>query len=150
MIGRRSLLAAAGAALAPGIATAQTAPLDLAQYRGKVVYLDFWASWCGPCKLSFPFMSRLRSSRQKDGLVIVAVNLDHERARADAFLSHQDSAIPVVFDPKGEIATQFHVKDMPTSLIIDRGGRTRYVHEGFLQAKTPQYEAHVTELLNER
>ena len=147
---RRALMVAAIAlAGPPPIARAAEPGFDLARYKGKAVYLDFWASWCGPCKFSFPFMTRLQSAYRDKGLVVVAVNVDHERARADLFLRQQNNTLLVVFDPKGEIATHFKVKDMPTSVMIDRTGRVRYVHEGFVQSKTPLYEQHIKELLNE-
>jgi len=125
-------------------------PLNLAQYRGKVVYLDFWASWCAPCKLSFPYMEQLAASYPRDAFVVIAVNVDHSRERADAFLSQVGAEVPVVYDPKGQIAGKFHVSEMPTSVLIGRDGRVRYVHQGFFQNKITQYETHIQELVNEK
>ena len=153
---RRTLLAlAAGAllsivSLGPALADNHSDPLDLAKYKGKVVYLDFWASWCGPCRLSFPYMELLRSAYSRKEFVVVAVNVDHSRERADAFLNQVGGNVPVVYDPKGAIATKYHVSEMPTSVLIGRDGRVRYVHQGFFEAKTPQYESHIEELINEK
>lgn len=138
--------------LAAPAAQAQPEPasLDLTKLRGKVVYLDFWASWCGPCKLSFPYMQRLAAAHPPDQFVIVAVNVDRSRDRADAFLAQAKSRLQIVYDPSAALARKFAVKGMPTSMLIGRDGRVRYVHEGFFPAKIPAYEAQITELLNEK
>jgi thiol-disulfide isomerase/thioredoxin len=128
--------------------SAGAAALDLNAYRGKVVYLDFWASWCGPCKLSFPYMEQLKHAYPKD-LVIVTVNLDHERERAEAFLADMNSTLRVVYDPRGDLARSFKVKDMPTSVLIGRDGRVRDVHPGFFIDRTDSYSAKIQELVNE-
>jgi thiol-disulfide isomerase/thioredoxin len=148
----RFLLAtiAALAASAPVLAQTQAPGLNLEQYKGRVVYLDFWASWCGPCKLSFPYMERMTSVYSRRPFVVIAVNVDHSRVRADAFLSQVGASVPIIYDPKGVIATKFHVTEMPTSILIGRDGRVRYVHQGFFQDKTPLYEAHIEELLSEK
>ena len=145
-------LVAAGAALAiPLAATAADAgSLDLSQYRGKVVYLDFWASWCGPCKLSFPYMQKMTAKYPASDFVVLAVNVDKSRPKADAFLAQVGNRLPVVYDPAGAIATKYSVKEMPTSVLIGRDGRVRQVHKGFFLAQTPEYEAHIAELLNEK
>ena len=123
---------------------------DLKAYKGKVVYLDFWASWCGPCKLSFPYMEHLAHSFDNQELVVIADNLDHSSANARAFLRKLGSSIPVIYDQKGVLARRFDVSAMPTSVLIDRKGRIRYVHKGFFKEKESDYTAHVIELLNEK
>ncbi|MEZ5921949.1 MAG: TlpA disulfide reductase family protein [Parvularculaceae bacterium] len=146
-------LLAIGLTIAAG-ASAQTEsgqePIDLAQYRGKVVYLDFWASWCAPCAESFPYMERLKQDFSKDELVIVAVNVDHAKPRADAFLKRMNSDLHVVFDPEGLLASAFKVKAMPTSLLIGKDGRIRYVHSGFHADDIAKYDDHLRELLDEK
>ncbi len=137
-------------ALGPALADNRPGQLDLAKYKGKVVYLDFWASWCGPCRLSFPYMELLRSAYARKEFVVIAVNVDHSRERADAFLNQVGGNVPVVYDPKGVIAAKYHVSEMPTSVLIGRDGRVRFVHQGFFETKTPQYESHIEELINEK
>jgi thiol-disulfide isomerase/thioredoxin len=127
----------------------QSTRLDLSAYRGKVVYLDFWASWCGPCKLSFPYMARLRQQYGSQGLVVVTVNLDKNRAQADAFLKTVGVTLPVTYDSAGMLAKQYKVSDMPTSVILDRTGKVRFTHKGFFLNKTTQYSAHVAQIVNE-
>ena len=144
-----ALAAGLALSLAAAPAPAQDGGLDLARYKGKVVYLDFWASWCGPCKLSFPYMNRLAETHAGDGLVIVAVNVDRERAKADFFLSQVGNRLPVVYDPEGRQARRFNVKAMPTSLLVGRDGKVRYVHSGFFEAQIPAYESQIAELLHE-
>lgn len=121
---------------------------DLSQYRGKVVYLDFWASWCAPCKLSFPFLQKLQAYYAGRNFVILAVNVDHDRAKADAFLRAAGGNLPIVYDTTGVIARTFNVKAMPTSVVIGTDGRVRYVHSGFFPDQMPLYQAHIAELLN--
>jgi thiol-disulfide isomerase/thioredoxin len=150
---RRDILAfaAIGLLATPAFArsAAPNAGLDLTPYRGRVVYLDFWASWCGPCKLSFPFMERMTSSFARKDLAVIAVNVDHAKDKADAFLADVGSALPVIYDPKGQIATEFHVQAMPTSVLIDRNGRVRFTHEGFFVDKIQTYQDHIVELIDE-
>ena len=137
-------------ALATGAAQAAEAPLDLAPYRGKVVYLDFWASWCGPCRLSFPYMAKMTSKYPADRFVVLAVNLDKSRPKADAFLAQVGAKLPVVYDPAGATASKYDVREMPTSVLIGRDGKVRYVHKGFFLDKAATYEAHIAELLDEK
>lgn len=131
-------------------ASAQSRQFNIADYKGKVVYLDFWASWCGPCKQSFPFMSGLKQQYGAKGLSVVTINLDKSPAQAAAFLKQVGVGLPVVYDSNGKIAKQYAVKDMPTSLVIDRSGNIRFTHKGFYPGKTADYTAHVAQLINER
>ena len=105
--------------------------LELAQYRGKIVYLDFWASWCEPCRKSFPFMKKLHEELGDEGLVVVAVNVDSERKAAAAFLRRFPVNFELVFDPQGKIAGAYDLAGMPASFLLDRDGKTIYSHLGF-------------------
>jgi len=131
-------------------AAAQTPQaLDLQQYKGKIVYLDFWASWCAPCKQSFPYMQMLHSSYAKRDLVVVAVNVDHDPRLAEAFIRQAGTSFPVIFDSRGALAAKYHVEDMPTSMLLGRDGRIRFVHKGFYPGREAIYQSHIEELLNE-
>jgi thiol-disulfide isomerase/thioredoxin len=123
--------------------------LDLGAYKGKVVYLDFWASWCVPCRLSFPWMNQLQQSYGDKGLVVVAVDMDRDRGKAEEFLSQMPAAFRVVFDPSGQIARGFAMREMPTSVLIGRDGKPRFVHDGFFPAKEGEYLAHLSTLLKD-
>src|SRR3974390_660250 len=124
--------------------------LDLAAYRGKVIYLDFWASWCNPCRQSFPWMNNLKNAYRDNGLVVIGVNVDHDRDLADGFLHKVSADFDIVFDPEGKIARRFDFRDMPTAILIDRSGRVRYVHAGFFPEKQGEYLAHIRTLLSDK
>ena len=148
---RRGLVGGSVAATLGGWpAQAQQHTFDAAAYVGKVLYLDFWASWCAPCQLSFPYMSHLLSTYNTTDFALVAVNVDHDRERADAFLSRVGGAVPVVFDARGAIAARYQIKAMPTSLLFGRDGRKRFEHDGFNEGQVATYDEHILELLHER
>jgi len=124
--------------------------LDLTSFRGRVVYLDFWASWCGPCKQSFPWMETMKSTYAAQGLEIITVNLDTDRADADKFLKQFHPTFEMRFDPTGELAEFYKVEGMPSSVLIDRHGTTRFTHVGFRPVDGTIYEAQLRELLAEK
>jgi thiol-disulfide isomerase/thioredoxin len=126
------------------------AQLDLSALKGRVVYLDFWASWCGPCRQSFPWMEILKDTYGPQGLEIVAVNLDGDRADAEKFLRQFHPTFDLRFDPKGDLAELYKVRGMPSSVLIDRHGVTRFTHVGFRPVDARVYEAQVRELLAEK
>lgn len=123
--------------------------LNLAAYKGKVVYIDFWASWCSPCRQSFPWMKELQAAKAKEGLVIIAVNVDQEKKLADAFLAEFSPNFKIVFDPAGQLATEFKVAGMPSAYIIGRDGKPRFKHIGYHHEKRSQYEQEIQTLLDE-
>jgi cytochrome c biogenesis protein CcmG/thiol:disulfide interchange protein DsbE len=131
-------------------ASAQSTTLDLDAFKGRVVYLDFWASWCVPCRKSFPWLQGLKNSYERDGLSVLAIDVDSDRTDADRFLLHFHPSFDVRFDPRGALAEQFKLVGMPTSVLIDRHGVQRYRHIGFEPADAPSYEKQVRELLAER
>ena len=135
------LLSAASLASGALSADAPAGTLDLARYQGKVVYLDFWASWCGPCRRSFPWMNAMEQKYAAQGLVIVSVNVDEKQADADAFLKSNPASFPVVFDPEGKLAAQYQLIGMPSSFIIGRDGKLLKAHQGFLEDSPVRYES---------
>lgn len=119
----------------------------LSALRGRVVYLDFWASWCTPCRLSFPWMGTLQQRHGRRGLVVVAVNLDARRADAEAFLARHPAGFALAFDPAGRSAEAFAVRGMPSSVLIDATGRVRWTHRGFRTDEADALEARVVAAL---
>ena len=119
--------------LASPVASAASADdlLDLASFRGQVVYVDFWASWSAACRRSFPWMSRMQGELGPDGFVVIAVNADHVHADAERFLEDHIPRFGIVFDPDGLLAGKFGVTGIPTSFLIDRRGQIQWKHEGF-------------------
>ena len=121
----------------------------LETYKGKVVLVDFWASWCSPCLQSFPWMNELQQRHSKDGFVVLAVNMDQDRALADAFLKKTVVGFRIEYDPQGTIAQKFEVQAMPTSFLIDRSGKVRASHQGFREKQRAEREAEIQQLLKE-
>lgn len=117
-----------------------TAAHALTELRGKVVYVDFWASWCGPCRQSFPWMNDMQRKYGARGLQIVGINLDAKRTDADQFLSQLPAQFALAFDAKGESAKRFGVKGMPTSVLIGKDGKVLLVHQGFREEDRRELE----------
>lgn len=127
----------------------ELAELNLESYRGNVVYLDFWASWCQPCAQSFPFLDDLFRQHQSRGLVVVGVNVDTERALADRFLARHPVSFPLVFDPHGKLAEQWQLETMPMAFLIGKDGTVRLRHPGFRSSDRKKLEELVHQLLAE-
>ena len=128
--------------------TAIAADLDLAQYRGQVVVLDFWASWCKPCRQSIPWLNQMRALYGERGLVIVGVNVDAVHTDAERFLRDVPVDFKLVFDPAGDLARRYEVKGMPTSVVFDRNGRVVQRFVGFRQAQSAAHEIELQQLLS--
>ncbi len=155
-----ALLAIVGLVLLPvfgaGLKVGDTLP-DLAKFnlegklpetKDKVVLIDFWASWCAPCKASFPVMDGLVKKYGEKGFVIIAVNVDDDKAEMDKFLKKTPTSFTVVRDGKQKLVAAADVATMPTSFLVGRDGKIRFTHEGFEGEPTrKQYEAQIEELL---
>ena len=122
--------------------------IKLSEYKGKVVYLDFWASWCGPCRKSFPWMNKVQSRYQSQGFEVVAVNLDSKRADADKFLAQLKPNFDIAFDPPGDVAGLYELQGMPSAYLIDRKGQLHSVHMGFRNKDIALLEHEIEMLLN--
>ncbi|MFL6549969.1 MAG: TlpA disulfide reductase family protein [Povalibacter sp.] len=121
--------------------------LDIAQYRGKVVLVDFWASWCEPCRHSFPWLNGIQKKYADRGLVIIGVNVDRERAAADRFLKDVPAQFKLIFDPSGQLATQYDVPGMPSSYVFGPDGTLISKHIGFREGAKDEREAELQLLL---
>jgi thiol-disulfide isomerase/thioredoxin len=118
-------------------------PPELGAIDGKVVWLDFWASWCVPCRRSFPWMNEMHRKYSAQGLQIVAVNLDTQRSLADGFLKETPAAFAIRFDPEGNLAKQFDIQAMPSSFVLDASGNVIAKHFGFKLADANEYEKQI-------
>jgi cytochrome c biogenesis protein CcmG/thiol:disulfide interchange protein DsbE len=143
---------AAQAAKAPATAPpihlpGRTGQVDSDSLHAKLMVVDFWASWCVPCRHSFPFFARLDSIYGSKGLVIVAVNLDKTREAADGFLAKYPASFRVAFDASGETAEAYHVKGMPTTYLVGEDGRVISSHVGFDDKSAAALEAQIARAL---
>ncbi len=142
-------------ALGPGDAAPQFAApalngsstVDLSEFRGKVVLLDFWASWCAPCLKSLPNLQALNDEFADSDFAVVAINVDKEPAEALQFLSKNAIRYPSVSDPEGKLPERFELSAMPTSYLIDRNGVIRYIHEGFERGDENTLRSRILSLL---
>jgi thiol-disulfide isomerase/thioredoxin len=122
----------------------------LKKYRGKVVYLDFWASWCGPCRVSLPLLNDLRKELKRKGFEVIAVNLDENTSDAKDFLKQFPVQYPVLLDPKGRVPAKYSLPGMPTSYLIDKKGRVQKVHIGFKEKDMAGIRKSVINLLRKK
>jgi len=120
--------------------------IDLSAYRGKVVYLDFWASWCVPCRESFPWMNKMQQ-QYGDRLAIVAINLDKDRKLAEDFLKQYPANFEIRFDPDGKLASHYGIDAMPSSIVFNQSGKAVYAHKGFWIKKLAEYESEISSLI---
>ena len=122
--------------------------LDLSQYKGdKAVYIDFWASWCGPCRQSFPWLNKIHAQYAEQGLKIIAVNVDADRDEANEFLGDHPAQFEVIYDPEGKLAEKFSIQGMPSAVLITRSGEIFSQHIGFKNERAKHYEEAIKQLL---
>jgi thiol-disulfide isomerase/thioredoxin len=105
-----------------------------------IVYVDFWASWCNPCRKSFPWMNQMVTKYGNTGFKVLAINVDKDRALADKFLATVDTSFPIYYDPNGALAKQFKLKGMPSSFLLDSEGNVLQAHKGFFEDHVETYE----------
>lgn len=123
--------------------------IELASLRGKVVYVDFWASWCGPCRVSFPLINDIREELGEQGFEVVAVNVDEYEEDALMFLEDLPVSYLVVRDASGSTPEAYGILGMPTGFLIDREGTIRKVHQGFRKSDGAKLRNEVLELLGD-
>ncbi len=129
------------------VTSRQALEQSLANHKGEVVYIDFWASWCGPCVRSFPWMNNIQARYKEKGFTIISVNLDAKQHLAEKFLLKNPASFDVIYDPKGKIAKHFEIQGMPSSMLIRRDGTIKSRHTGFFNKKIPEYEQEIEALL---
>lgn len=123
--------------------------IRLADLKGHVALLDFWASWCIPCRKAFPEIEALRRELEPQGLTVIAVNVDEDQKNMHAFLGQFPHAMTIALDPKGSVAEAFKVNAMPSTMILDRAGRIRYSHKGYTDKSIANFRSQVLALLAE-
>lgn len=123
--------------------TLHGAPVLAAEPAARLTYIDFWASWCAPCRLSFPWMNRMHTRWAGAGLRIVAVNLDRREADAQRFLQAVPAQFELAMDPQGQLARQLDVQAMPTAFLVGPDRRLLLRHRGFSPEDAPGLEARI-------
>ncbi|WP_426359719.1 TlpA family protein disulfide reductase [Pseudocolwellia sp. HL-MZ19] len=123
--------------------------LRLSDYKGKVLYIDFWASWCGPCVVSMPLLNDLRNTHKDAGFEVIAINLDEDLLLAAQFIKQVNIDYPVVSDIHGIVGKQYKVNGLPTAYIIDANGKVQLIHKGFKKSDINFIEAVVDKALSE-
>jgi peroxiredoxin len=130
--------------------TPAPAPASVAALKGQVVYVDFWASWCVPCRRSMPALQSLYRRQRDRGFVVIGVNKDPETRDAERFLRSLPVTFPLVADGNDAVAKAFGVKAMPSGYLIDRTGVVRQIHHGFTAETEKTLEREVEALLQEK
>ncbi|MCB1150101.1 TlpA family protein disulfide reductase [bacterium] len=150
---KRLLLAALALLVAAPLFASEPSPeqrIGLPEHAGEVVYVDFWASWCPPCKEALPWLHALQKDLGEQGFTLITVNMDRDRAAADAFLEKIGATdVTMVHDPDGELATAFGLEALPTSFVYGRDGDLRFKHEGFSVKDAESIADELDELLAE-
>jgi peroxiredoxin len=123
--------------------------LRLSEYRGDVVMINFWATWCGPCRQEMPLLDELYSRYQRVGFNLLGVNIDDDSSRAMDMIDELGVSFPVLFDSSKEVSRLYRVDAMPVTIIVDREGNVRHVHQGYKPGYEQQYLDQVRALLRE-
>lgn len=123
--------------------------LTLSKLRGQVVMLNFWASWCGPCRQEMPLLESISKKYKALGFTMVGVNVEPNSADAEKFLAQTPVSFPVAFDTKSDVSKLFRVKGMPSTVIVDRKGNTRMIHQGYKPGDENIYLDQIRSLLRE-
>jgi peroxiredoxin len=123
--------------------------LRLAEQRGQVVLVNFWATWCGPCKQEMPHLNRLYDKYRSAGFVLLGVNVDEDPKQAAGVASRLGVRFPVLFDADKLVSRLYDLQSMPATVLIDRDGRVRYLHRGYREGVEEAYERQIRELVKE-
>lgn len=123
--------------------------MRLSEYRGDVVMINFWATWCGPCRQEMPLLDQLYSRYERVGFNLLGVNIDDDSSRAMDMISELGVSFPVLFDDRKEVSRLYDVDAMPVTVLVDREGNVRYVHQGYKPGYEEKYLDQVRALLRE-
>lgn len=123
--------------------------LRLKEQRGNVVMVNFWATWCGPCRVEMPHLARLYEKYRGSGFVVLAVNIDEDPRKAASLAGQLGMTFPVLLDTEKKVSRLYDLSTMPSTVLIDRDGKVRYVHRGYRDGYEETYDRQVRELLRE-
>lgn len=141
-----------GAVPAPQFSLASRAggQVSLADLKGQVVMINFWASWCGPCRQEFPALDQIYAKYKPMGFTLVAINVESEQADAEKFLSATPASFPILFDPDNTVSGKYGVSAMPTTVLVDRQGRVRWQHRAYKPGDEAKYIEQIRAALREK
>ncbi|HBC19414.1 MAG TPA: TlpA family protein disulfide reductase [Alcanivorax sp.] len=132
----------------PWLAHADPLPFSPEQVGdAKVIYVDFWASWCVPCRRSFPWLNQMQEKYGDQGFTVIGINVDQERADAERFLASYPALFPLVFDPHGELASRYQLEGMPSAVLLAANGSELSRHIGFVAKHSDKYEKEIVRLM---
>jgi peroxiredoxin len=148
-----SAFAASGDASGPApsftLANLTGQPGGLGQYKGQVVMVNFWATWCGPCQQEMPLLDQMYKKYKPAGFTLIGVNVDKESPAVKELLARKPVSFPVLLDPANQVSKAYHVDEMPSSVIIDRKGQIRYIHRGYKPGDENDYQDRIRQLIRE-
>ncbi len=125
------------------------ATVSLSQYKGNVVLVNFWATWCGPCQQEMPLLDQMYHKYKPAGFTLIGVNVDKDAPPVKELLARKPVSFPVALDPENTVSKAYHVADMPSSVLIDRKGVVRYVHRGYRPGDENEYLDRIRQLIRE-
>ena len=131
------------------LATRDGGKLRLADLEGQVVMINFWATWCGPCRQEMPLLTQLHDKYEPLGFTMLGVNVEPDSAAAVAWLQKVPVTFPILFDTTSDVASRFGVEGMPSSVLLDRQGKVRYVHRGYKPGDEAKYADMIRSLVKE-
>jgi peroxiredoxin len=153
ILGSASVLATASDATGPAPAFTLTdlsgASRALSQYKGQVVMVNFWATWCGPCQQEMPLLDQMYKKFKPVGFTLIGVNVDKDAPPVKELLARKPVSFPVLLDPTNAVSKAYHLDEMPSSVIIDRNGTIRYVHRGYKPGDENEYQDRIRQLIRE-
>ncbi len=123
--------------------------LKLSELAGNVILVNFWASWCGPCRKEMPLLNDLHNKYKNLGFIVLGVNVEEEVDNAKSFIADSPVDFPILFDSKNDVSKLYDIIAMPTSAIIDRNGTLRYLHQGYKDGDEKKYREMARKLLRE-
>ena len=124
-------------------------PSGLNAYKGQVVMVNFWATWCGPCQQEMPLLDQMYKKYKPAGFTLIGVNVDKEAPAVKQLLERKPVSFPVLLDPANQVSKAYHVDEMPSSVIIDRKGQIRYIHRGYKPGDENDYQDRIRQLIRE-
>jgi peroxiredoxin len=126
------------------------AAVSMSELRGQVVMINFWASWCGPCREEMPLLQQIHERYEALGFTLLGINVEEDSAVAQAWLHERPVSFPILYDPKNRVSKLYDVVAMPSTVLVDRQGNVRYLHHGYQPGYENEYQDQIRVLVRER